>query len=126
MTMWFHSLMLKEPYLISNSLIELIEGVFLPLLAVSKSRVVRVGPRWSNLLLENLYFSLSSGQLLLEYILKPLISYPSLEPVTEEQPDVFILRFRSQELALDEFSPMKVFDKIKLIFEVLHKYLLSR
>lgn len=63
---------------------------------------------------------------MLEYILKPLISYPSLEPVTEEQPDVFILRFRSQELALDEFSPMKVFDKIKLIFEVLHKYLLSR
>ncbi|NXD99804.1 ZW10 protein, partial [Chaetorhynchus papuensis] len=65
------------------------------------------------------------GQLLMEYILKPLISYPSLEPVTEEQPDVFILRFRSQELALDEFSPMKVFDKIKLVFEVLHKYLLN-
>ncbi|NWV49555.1 ZW10 protein, partial [Daphoenositta chrysoptera] len=65
------------------------------------------------------------GQLLMEYILKPLISYPSLEPVTEEQPDVFILRFRSQELALDESSPMKVFDKIKLIFEVLHKYLLN-
>lgn len=54
--MWFHSLMLKEPYLISNSLIELIKGVFLPLLAVSKSRVVRVGPHWSNLLLENLLF----------------------------------------------------------------------
>ncbi|XP_031989721.1 centromere/kinetochore protein zw10 homolog [Corvus kubaryi] len=65
------------------------------------------------------------GQLLMEYILKPLISYPSLEPVTEEQPDVFILRFRSQEPALDEFSPIKVFDKIKLIFEVLHKYLLN-
>ncbi|NWI80457.1 ZW10 protein, partial [Dryoscopus gambensis] len=65
------------------------------------------------------------GQLLMEYILKPLISHPSLEPVTEEQLDVFILRFRSQELVLDESSPMKVFDKIKLIFEVLHKNLLN-
>ncbi|XP_053853095.1 centromere/kinetochore protein zw10 homolog isoform X2 [Vidua macroura] len=65
------------------------------------------------------------GQLLLQYILKPLISHPSLEAVPEEQPDVFILRFRSQELALDESSPMEVFDKIKLVFEVLHKHLLS-
>lgn len=38
---------------------------------------------------------------------------------------MFILRFRSQELALDESSPMEVFDKIKLVFEVLHKHLLS-
>ncbi|NXT68747.1 ZW10 protein, partial [Chaetops frenatus] len=65
------------------------------------------------------------GQLLLQYILKPLISHPALEPVPEEQPDVFILRFRSQELALEESSPMEVFDKIKLVFEVLHKYLLK-
>ncbi|NXO64454.1 ZW10 protein, partial [Phainopepla nitens] len=65
------------------------------------------------------------GQLLLQYILKPLISHPSLEPVPEEQPDVFILRFRSQELALDESSPMEVFDRIKLVFEFLHKHLLS-
>ncbi|NXK63888.1 ZW10 protein, partial [Sylvietta virens] len=65
------------------------------------------------------------GQLLLQYILKPLISHPSLQPVPEEQADVFILRFRSQELALDESSPMEVFGKIKLVFEVLHKYLLN-
>ncbi|NXU11492.1 ZW10 protein, partial [Pardalotus punctatus] len=65
------------------------------------------------------------GQLLLQYILKPLISYPSLEPVTEEQADVFILRFRSKEFALDESSPMEVFDKIRLVFEALHKYLLN-
>ncbi|NWZ85622.1 ZW10 protein, partial [Poecile atricapillus] len=65
------------------------------------------------------------GQLLLQYILKPLISHPSLEPVPEEQPDVFILRFRSQELVLNESSPMEVFDKIKLVFEVLHKHLLN-
>uniref|UniRef100_A0A8C3UIX8 Zw10 kinetochore protein n=1 Tax=Catharus ustulatus TaxID=91951 RepID=A0A8C3UIX8_CATUS len=65
------------------------------------------------------------GHFLLQYILKPLILHPSLEPVSEEQPDVFILRFRSQELALDEASPMEVFDKIKLVFEVLQKCLLN-
>ncbi|NXL31943.1 ZW10 protein, partial [Glaucidium brasilianum] len=65
------------------------------------------------------------GQLLLKYILKPLILYPSLQPFTEEQSDVFILRFKSEALALDQSSPMEVFDKIKLIFEVLHKYLLN-
>ncbi|NXY24758.1 ZW10 protein, partial [Atrichornis clamosus] len=65
------------------------------------------------------------GQLLLKYVLKPLISYPSLQPLTEEQPDVFILRFKSEEPALDQASPMEVFDKIKLVFEVLHKYLLN-
>ncbi|KAK2530362.1 Zw10 [Columba livia] len=67
----------------------------------------------------------SFGQLLLKYILKPLISYPSLQPFTEEQSDVFILRFKSQEPHLDYSSPIEVFDKIKLIFEVLHKYLLN-
>ncbi|XP_008944284.1 PREDICTED: centromere/kinetochore protein zw10 homolog, partial [Merops nubicus] len=65
------------------------------------------------------------GHLLLKYILKPLILYPSLQPLTEEQPDVFILRFKAEEANLDHSSPMEVFDKIKLIFEVLHKYLLN-
>ncbi|NWS24627.1 ZW10 protein, partial [Polioptila caerulea] len=65
------------------------------------------------------------GQLLLQYILKPLILHSSLEPVPEEQPHVFILRFRSQGLAMDEASPMEVFAKIKLVFEVLHKCLLN-
>ncbi|NXD64377.1 ZW10 protein, partial [Eolophus roseicapillus] len=65
------------------------------------------------------------GQLLLKYILKPLISYPSLQPCTEEQSNVFILRFKSEEPSLDHSSPMEVFDKIKLVFEFLHKYLLN-
>ncbi|KFV92612.1 Centromere/kinetochore protein zw10, partial [Eurypyga helias] len=67
----------------------------------------------------------SFGQLLLKYILKPLISYPSLRPVTEEQSDGFILRFKSEEPNLDHSSPVEVFAKIKLVFEVLHKYLLN-
>ncbi|XP_065553044.1 centromere/kinetochore protein zw10 homolog isoform X2 [Lathamus discolor] len=65
------------------------------------------------------------GQLLLKHILKPLILYPSLQPCTEEQSNVFILRFKSEEPSLDHSSPMEVFDKIRLIFEVLHKYLLN-
>ncbi|KAM4646514.1 centromere/kinetochore protein zw10 homolog isoform 1-T1 [Amazona ochrocephala] len=65
------------------------------------------------------------GQLLLKHILKPLILYPSLQPCTEEQSDVFILRFKSEEPSLDQSSPMEVFDKIRLIFEVLHRYLLN-
>ncbi|NXL51082.1 ZW10 protein, partial [Podilymbus podiceps] len=65
------------------------------------------------------------GQLLLKYILKPLILYPSLRPFTEEQSDAVILRFKSEEPNLDHSSPIEVFDKIKLIFEVLHKYLLN-
>ncbi|NWI37800.1 ZW10 protein, partial [Picathartes gymnocephalus] len=65
------------------------------------------------------------GHLLLQYILKPLISHPALVPVPEEQPRVFILRFRSQELAVEKSSPMEVFDKMKLVFEALHKYLLK-
>ncbi|NXN09957.1 ZW10 protein, partial [Indicator maculatus] len=65
------------------------------------------------------------GQLLLKYILKPLVSYPSLQPLTEEESDVFILHFKSKEPGLDHCSPVEVFEKIKLVFEVLHKYLLN-
>ncbi|XP_053942891.1 centromere/kinetochore protein zw10 homolog isoform X1 [Cuculus canorus] len=65
------------------------------------------------------------GQLLLKYILKPLILYPSLQPFTEEQSNVFILRFKSEKPSLDHSCPIEVFDKIKLIFEVLYKYLLN-
>ncbi|XP_068023838.1 centromere/kinetochore protein zw10 homolog isoform X2 [Melanerpes formicivorus] len=65
------------------------------------------------------------GQLLLKHILKPLVSYPSLQPLTEEHSDVFILRFSPQEPALDPCSPVELFGKIRLVFEVLHKYLLN-
>ncbi|NXA56598.1 ZW10 protein, partial [Nothocercus julius] len=65
------------------------------------------------------------GQLLLKHILKPLISYSSLWPIVEEQPDVVILRFKSEEPSLDNASPVEVFEKIKQILEFLHKYLLN-
>ncbi|XP_074832959.1 centromere/kinetochore protein zw10 homolog isoform X2 [Carettochelys insculpta] len=65
------------------------------------------------------------GQLLLKYILKPLIAYPSLRPLLEEQPDTAILRFESAEPNLEHPSPVEVFDKIRLVLEALHKHLLS-
>ncbi|NXG53236.1 ZW10 protein, partial [Psilopogon haemacephalus] len=65
------------------------------------------------------------GQLLLKHILKPLVLYPALQPLTEEQSDGFILRFQSQGPGSGHCSPVEVFEKIKLVFEVLHKYLLN-
>ncbi|XP_066495731.1 centromere/kinetochore protein zw10 homolog [Tiliqua scincoides] len=65
------------------------------------------------------------GQLLLQNILKPLISHPSLRPLLEEQPDTIILRFESVDSDLDHPSPLEVFVKIKLVLEVLHKYQLD-
>ena len=63
---------------------------------------------------------------MLKYILKPLVSYPFLQPFVEEQSDVVILKFKSEKPDLDHSSPVEVFDKIKFILEVLHKYLLSK
>ncbi|NXR06457.1 ZW10 protein, partial [Semnornis frantzii] len=65
------------------------------------------------------------GQLLLKYILKPLVSYPSLQPLTEEQSEVLILRFQARGPGSGPCSPVEVFEKIKLVFEVLHRYLLN-
>lgn len=63
---------------------------------------------------------------MLKYILKPLISYPFLQPFAEEQSDAVILKFKSEKPDLDHSSPVEVFDKIKFVLEVLHKYLLSK
>nr|XP_006133681.1 centromere/kinetochore protein zw10 homolog [Pelodiscus sinensis] len=65
------------------------------------------------------------GQLLLKYILKPLISYPSLRPLLKEQPDAAVLHFESEKPNLEHSSPVEVFGKIKLVLEVLHKHLLN-
>ncbi|CAM4613130.1 centromere/kinetochore protein zw10 homolog isoform X1 [Lepidochelys kempii] len=65
------------------------------------------------------------GQLLLKYILKPLISYPSLRPLLEEQPDTVVLHFESAEPNLEHPSPIEVFGKISLVLEVLHTHLLN-
>ncbi|XP_025063448.1 centromere/kinetochore protein zw10 homolog isoform X1 [Alligator sinensis] len=65
------------------------------------------------------------GQLLLKCILKPLISYPSLQPSVTEQPEAVVLRFETIEPNSEPSSPVEVFDKIRLVLEVLHTQLLN-
>ncbi|XP_053942892.1 centromere/kinetochore protein zw10 homolog isoform X2 [Cuculus canorus] len=89
----------------------------------TQNMLYHLGEEWQKLAVWK--FPPSKGQLLLKYILKPLILYPSLQPFTEEQSNVFILRFKSEKPSLDHSCPIEVFDKIKLIFEVLYKYLLN-
>ncbi|XP_054853771.1 centromere/kinetochore protein zw10 homolog isoform X2 [Eublepharis macularius] len=65
------------------------------------------------------------GQLLLNYVLKPLISHPSLQSLLEEQSDAVVLRLESVGTQLGHPSPTEVFPKLKLVLEVLHKHLLA-
>ncbi|XP_007934793.1 centromere/kinetochore protein zw10 homolog [Orycteropus afer afer] len=67
----------------------------------------------------------SFGKMLLKYILRPLVSCPSLYAVIESQPNVVILRFESVMTDLEHPSPSEVFAKIKLVLEVLQKQLLD-
>ncbi|XP_006890853.1 PREDICTED: centromere/kinetochore protein zw10 homolog isoform X2 [Elephantulus edwardii] len=67
----------------------------------------------------------SFGKMLLNYILKPLASCPSLHAVVESQPPVVTLRFESVTTNLEYPSPSDVFVKIKLVLEMLHKQLLD-
>ncbi|XP_077314262.1 centromere/kinetochore protein zw10 homolog [Lithobates pipiens] len=65
------------------------------------------------------------SQLLLNYILKPLVKYPSLHVLVEPQPQGVILRFESTKTELDHPTPSQVFMKLMLVLELLHKHLLD-
>ncbi|XP_063799257.1 centromere/kinetochore protein zw10 homolog [Pseudophryne corroboree] len=65
------------------------------------------------------------SQILMNYILKPLISYPSLHAVVESQPQGVILRFESHATDLEHPPPAVVFLKLKMVLELLHKHLLD-
>ncbi|XP_068096888.1 centromere/kinetochore protein zw10 homolog [Hyperolius riggenbachi] len=65
------------------------------------------------------------SQLLLNYILKPLVTYPSLHVLVESQPQGVILRFESMTTDLVHPSPAQVFMKLKLVLELLHNHLLD-
>ncbi|KAM5224538.1 centromere/kinetochore protein zw10 homolog isoform 1-T1 [Hipposideros larvatus] len=67
----------------------------------------------------------SFGQMLLKYILRPLVSCPSLFAVIENQPNIIIIRFESVMTDLEHPSPSEVFVKIRLVLEVLQKHLLD-
>ncbi|KAM5140638.1 centromere/kinetochore protein zw10 homolog [Mantella aurantiaca] len=65
------------------------------------------------------------SQLLLNYILKPLVKYPSLHVVVESHSQGVTLRFEITKTDLDHPTPPHVFMKIKLVLELLHKHLLD-
>ncbi|PIO23838.1 hypothetical protein AB205_0100420, partial [Aquarana catesbeiana] len=65
------------------------------------------------------------SQLLLNYILKPLVKYPSLHVLVEPQPQGVILRFESTKTELEHPTPPQVFMKLMLVLELLHKHLLD-
>uniref|UniRef100_A0A8C8S0S2 Centromere/kinetochore protein zw10 homolog n=1 Tax=Pelusios castaneus TaxID=367368 RepID=A0A8C8S0S2_9SAUR len=89
----------------------------------TQNMLYHLGEEWRQMILWKL--PPSKGQLLLKYILKPLISYPSLWAIVEEQPDGVVLRFECAAPNLEHPSPVEVFGKIKLVLEVLHKHLLN-
>ncbi|XP_069803887.1 centromere/kinetochore protein zw10 homolog isoform X2 [Dendropsophus ebraccatus] len=65
------------------------------------------------------------SQLLLNYILKPLVSYPSLHVLVEPQAQGVILRFESTKTKLQHPPPAEVFMKLKVVLELLHTHLLE-
>lgn len=67
----------------------------------------------------------SFGQMLLKYILKPLVTCPSLHAVIERQPSSVSICFESLATDLEHPSPPEAFAKIRLVLEVLQKQLLD-
>ncbi|XP_018424685.1 PREDICTED: centromere/kinetochore protein zw10 homolog [Nanorana parkeri] len=65
------------------------------------------------------------SRLLMNYILKPLVKYPSLHVLVESQPQGVILRFESTKTELEHPSPSQVFLKLNLVLELLYKHLLD-
>ncbi|XP_028639586.1 centromere/kinetochore protein zw10 homolog isoform X2 [Grammomys surdaster] len=65
------------------------------------------------------------GQMLLKYILKPLVTCPSLHAVIERQPSSVSICFQSVTTDLEHPSPPEAFAKIRLVLEVLQKQLLD-
>ncbi|XP_053307555.1 centromere/kinetochore protein zw10 homolog [Spea bombifrons] len=65
------------------------------------------------------------SQLLLNYILKPLVTYPALHAQVDTQPQGVILRFETMDTDLEHPSPAAVFLKLQLVLELLHKHLLD-
>ncbi|NXD17538.1 ZW10 protein, partial [Nothocercus nigrocapillus] len=127
---WQKLVVWKLPPSKGSSSLELVLASELHLCTVPSEEEIAGPPTASVLqafaLLGELHTKLKTfGQLLLKHILKPLISYSSLWPIVEEQSDVVILRFKSEEPSLDNTSPVEVFEKIKQILEFLHKYLLN-
>lgn len=67
----------------------------------------------------------SFGQMLLKYVLKPLVTCPSLHAVIERQPNSITIRFQSLTTDMEHPSPPEAFAKIRLVLEVFQKQLLD-
>ncbi|KAM4652514.1 centromere/kinetochore protein zw10 homolog [Discoglossus pictus] len=65
------------------------------------------------------------SQLLLNYILKPLVMYPPLHARVDTEQQSVVLRFEIIETDLEHPPPAEVFVKLKLVLELLHKCLLD-
>ncbi|XP_051895800.1 centromere/kinetochore protein zw10 homolog [Pristis pectinata] len=64
------------------------------------------------------------SQILLKYILKPLVVEPSLEVEIELQANDAVLRFTGVDSKSDHESPAKVYQKITTVLEFLYQHLL--
>ncbi|XP_010891836.2 centromere/kinetochore protein zw10 homolog [Esox lucius] len=66
------------------------------------------------------------SQVLLKYILKPLIMYPSLNvEVSEQQGEGTVLSIQSAETPEEHSSPSQVYTKVLLVLKTLHTHLLG-
>ncbi|XP_028666136.1 centromere/kinetochore protein zw10 homolog [Erpetoichthys calabaricus] len=64
------------------------------------------------------------SQVLLKYVLKPLITYPALQLILMEHPDQgTTLKFYLEETNLNHPSPVAVYQKVRTVLEQLHKNL---
>uniref|UniRef100_A0A5F8GXB7 Centromere/kinetochore protein zw10 homolog n=1 Tax=Monodelphis domestica TaxID=13616 RepID=A0A5F8GXB7_MONDO len=93
-------------------------------LTIQKQNILyHLGEEWQKLAVWKL--PPSKGQLLLKYIIRPLVSYPSLHALIDTHLDTVVFRFESVATDLEHSSPPEVFTKIRLVLEVLQKHLLD-
>lgn len=65
-----------------------------------------------------------TGQVLLKYMLKPLIIYPSLLVEVSEHVEMgTVLNLQSKENRAERPAPVDVYAKILLVLKTLHKHL---
>ncbi|XP_072342603.1 centromere/kinetochore protein zw10 homolog isoform X2 [Scyliorhinus torazame] len=64
------------------------------------------------------------SQILMKYILKPLVHDPSLDVEIELQTHDAVLRFRPTEKQSDHASPTEVYQKVLTVLDFLHQHLL--
>ncbi|KAG8569204.1 hypothetical protein GDO81_014295 [Engystomops pustulosus] len=103
--------------------LKVLKSLGIELTVQKQNMLYHLGEEWQKLAVWKL--PPSKGQLLLNYILKPLVLYPSLHAVVETHPQGVILRFESTKCEQERPPPADVFLKLKVVLELLHKHLLD-